>query len=131
MVWGSVGLVLMFILWGNSHGEGEWKPVFAILGAGVLGSLWFLSFRIRIDASTLEYSAPFRRTKRICFRDVVRAKVETGQIRFSDAFRPKIRLAITTDSGNGQQTHYLSILNFRGADVAQLLKLLKQHGGPE
>jgi hypothetical protein len=126
MVWTIVGGLVALTLWARSRHPSSWAPVFWLLITGLLATAWFRSFRMQVDSNVLSYSAPLRRTTVIRIEDIVAVELEYGRVRPSDAFRPKIRLALTTRTAAGRDTRFFSVMSFRGEDVSRLVRLLEE-----
>jgi hypothetical protein len=128
MVWTIVSGLTALTLWAQLRHPTSWLDVAWLPMIGLLATVWFRSFRMRIESSVLYYSAPLRPTTSIRIDDIVTAELEYGRVRPSDAFRPKIRLAITAITPAGRETKFFSVLNFRGEDVSRLVRFLEHNG---
>jgi len=128
VMWSFVGLVFGILAVGAFRNPSGWTPAAVCLAIGVLGTLWFRSFRLDLDDDSLRYLAPLRPVLSIRLQDVTAARVEVGLKRYSDLFRPMLRLAITTSGSQPTKTYYVNMKVFRRADVDELLRILRRKG---
>lgn len=106
----------------------EYATVLVPVGALVLITYWTLAFRIVVDDQALEYRTGFWPRHRIRLNEINWVRVETGWRRYTDRFRPMVRLAVQPVAGCTVRRFDINLKPFGRRDIHRLLEMLEQHG---
>jgi len=129
VMWMFAGVGFCILALAATKEASFWRPAAVCLVVGLLGTVWFRSFRLDIHKDSLHYFAPLRPVRILFWQDIGAARMELGMSRYSDVGRPLLRLAIIPKDA---ATCYVTIKMFKRADIDKLLRILRErHLFPE
>lgn len=101
-----------------------WSLVLVWLCLAFGWAAWIWSHRLEISSGELRYSAPFRRTVTVRLEEIATARVEIGEERYWDRFKPPFRLAVAPTRQSAVKPFWVNLKVFRRDEVSVLLREL-------
>lgn len=98
----------------------RWQ-LLAVAAAGiVLSILWIASHEVRLSNGELTYRTPFRKRRSVSLAEVDEAEVKVGVFRYTDRFKPTVRLEIVAKRSSGRGPIIIGLKLFAKGDVQRL-----------
>jgi hypothetical protein len=126
ILFSSVGVAITAIGWRQPYHSIPDGLLFVALGLA-LGS-WSAFVRLSIRGDTLRYSVPLRRTIEVRLNQITHVGYEVGGQRYSDRFRPFMRLAGVAETPHGTKRFDIALQPFRPEDLRRLHQFLHERG---
>jgi len=92
IVWGA--LLVLFSIVSMHKGKILWLPIAICLFAMAIFYLWLGFYKLELSNNSITYRSLLRGTSSLAFSETDRVEIQTGHSKYSDRFRPTIRLVI-------------------------------------
>lgn len=89
--------------------------------------LWVHKFRIKIGDGTINYQSLFGGTREVRVTDIESANIEVGMRKYTDRFRPPIRLVLGMRGSMGASREVtINLKVFALSDIATLMEVVER-----
>ena len=131
--WGSALLLAVWyflsaILFGVAGllGKATWLPcvLCAFIGIGFVA--WVRSSTIVVSDTMFEFRGFFRRSRGILLQDIAEVRLEASGNRYSDRFRPPIRLRVIPAPGAAATPFFVNAKLFRRRELNDVLRKVRK-----